>query len=203
MEAFSEGYRAYSAGDWDAAEEIFSAGTDARYRIALAYVCMDRQDGKADPARAFGIFRELAEQGDRIACTDLGFCYAFGIGCQESPADAFAWYRRAAEAGFPRAMNNLAVCFLQGTGTSKDPAAAIAWLKKCDAQSDAMVLCNLGSAYAAAGDEAQAVCCYEKAAQRGDALAIRKLRERGMDVGGYTQQDADFGAELFAELMIP
>ena len=196
---FEEGYRAYCAGEWDSAECIFSSRDDDRWRIALAYVYMDRDDGRADPVRTFELLHELAERGNLTACTDLGYCFAFGIGCEKSPEDAVTWYRLAADAGMTRAMNNLAVCYTRGSGTVKDPARAIALLEKCE-EGDGMVLSNLGSAYAAAGDEAMAVRYDRKAAEAGDPRAIEKLRERGMDVSGYTAKDVDFGAVLFAEL---
>ena len=87
---FEAGYAAYRAGDFDRAAECFS-GDDDHSQIALAYVCMNRTDGRADPGRAFEILRDLAERGDPIACTDLGFCLFYGVGCRPDEERAFFW----------------------------------------------------------------------------------------------------------------
>ena len=196
---FNSGYAAYRAEDWAGALACFS-GSDPRSRIAQAYVWMNRTDGKAAPEKAFDIFQELAEQGDPIGCTDLGFCFCYGIGCVSDQAKAFRWYEKAAKMGFPRAMNNLAVCYIQGLGVEPDPQKAVEWLEKTGADSDGMILCNLGSAYAAVGDRQKATLCYRKAAAQGDPKAIDHLRQWGENVSAFTAVEPDLDAVLFGEL---
>ena len=196
---FNAGYAAYRAEEWDEAAVCFS-GSDRISRIAGAYVRMNRTDGKAAPEKAFEIFRELAEQGDPIGCTDLGFCFCYGIGCKPDHAQAFRWYETAARMGFPRAMNNLAVCYIQGIGVEPAPHKALEWLGRTDDDSDGMILCNMGSAYAAAGNRQQAILCYRKAAVLGDPMAIDHLSRWGEDVSAFTAVAPDLDAVLFGEL---
>ena len=196
---FNEGYAAYRVENWDKAAACFS-GSDAISRIAQAYVWMNRTDGKAAPDKAFEIFQGLAEQGDPIGCTDLGFCFCYGIGCESDQTQAFRWYEKAAKMDFPRVMNNLAVCYIQGLGVEPNPQKAVEWLKKTGSDSDGMVLCNLGSAYAAVGNREQAILCYQKAAAHGDAKAIEHLRKWGEDVSAFTAIEPDLDAVLFGEL---
>ena len=196
---FDDGYAAYRAEEWDKAAACFS-GSDAKSRVAQAYVWMNRTDGKADPEKAFEVFGELAEQGDPIGCTDLGFCFCYGIGCESDQTQAFRWYEKAAKMDFPRAMNNLAVCYIQGLGVEPDPQKAVEWLEKTGIDSDGMILCNLGSAYAAVGNRQQAILCYRKAASHGDPKAIDHLRQYGEDVSAFTAIAPDLDAVLFGEL---
>ena len=63
-----------------------------------------------------------------------------------------------------------------------------------------MILCNQGSAYAAAGNRQQALLCYRKAAVQGDPKAIDHLRQWGEDVSAFTVIEPDLDAVLFDEL---
>ena len=196
----NEGYAAYRSEDWDRALTLFS-GSDLKSKIAHAYVWMNRTDGKAAPEKAFEIFQELAEQGDPIGCTDLGFCYCYGIGCEPDQSMAFHWYEKAALMDFPRAVNNLAVCYIQGLGVEPDPQKAVDLLEKLDSYSDGMILCNLGSAYSAAGDLQRAILYYKKAAALNDPKAIDHLSKLGEDVSAFKAKEPDFDAVLFGELI--
>jgi Caspase domain/Sel1 repeat len=119
--------------------------------------------------------RELAEQGDANAQTNLGFRYANGEGVAKNLLEAVKWFRMAANQGLAAAQYNLGNSYNKGEGVVKDQVEAIKWYREAAAQGHAYALYNLGICYAngkgVEKDMVEAVKWYRKAAVRGHAEA--------------------------------
>ena len=73
------------------------------------------------------IFKELAEQGDPDAQTNLGFMYEDGQGVLQDYAEAVKWYRLAADQGDASAQTNLGFMYEDGQGVLQDNIKAHMW----------------------------------------------------------------------------
>ena len=108
------------------------------------------------PARVFGqddssftaYVRELADQGDAAAQSDLGFMYANGSGVTEDAEEAVRWFRLAADQGGAAAQNNLGLMYETGAGVLQDYVEAVRWYRLAADQGGAEAQYNLGVMYA-------------------------------------------------------
>ncbi len=91
----------------------FSAGLDA----------LDR----GDYATALRIFRQLADQGDAFAQTNLGLMYSKGQSVAQDYAATVRWYRKAADQGYAYAQYNLGFMYEKGHGVTQDNVQAHMW----------------------------------------------------------------------------
>jgi TPR repeat protein len=64
-----------------------------------------------DYATAYRLLRPLADQGDALAQTNLGFMYANGRGVPQDYSKALEWFGKAADQGFAIAQTNLGVMY--------------------------------------------------------------------------------------------
>lgn len=103
-----------------------------------------------NPAAAFLVFRQAAEQGSATAQLELGAFYdplatAKG-GFTPDGARAADWYERAALAGLPEAQRKLGLLYAKGgAGLAADPTKARTWLQQAAAQNDADAKKALGA----------------------------------------------------------
>ncbi len=89
-------------------------------------------DGKAmprDPAAAFRLTQQAAEQGYVPAEEAVGMMYADGKGVQQNYEEAGKWWVKAAEGGNLRAANNVAQLYRNGEGVRRDRTIADKWSK--------------------------------------------------------------------------
>ena len=95
---------------------------------------------EGDERKAFELFRQAVEQGDRNALLNLGYCYDEGVGTKKNKRKALYWYKKAGESA---AYINIAIHY----STIGDFKRAERWyldaLKKGD-QSAALGLAKLG-----------------------------------------------------------
>ena len=89
--------------------------------------------------------RRLAEQGDAIAQSILGFMYANGEGVPEDDAEAVRWFRMAAEQGDATAQSNLGFMYANGEGVPENDAEAVRWYRMAAEQGDVLAQYNLGA----------------------------------------------------------
>ncbi|MDD3063871.1 MAG: tetratricopeptide repeat protein, partial [Massilibacteroides sp.] len=61
---------------------------------------------------------------------NIGRCYYFGHGLEQSYEKAFECFKKAAEEGYPQAQNNVAMCYYQGIGVIRDVTEAKKWIQK-------------------------------------------------------------------------
>ena len=69
-----------------------------------------------DHATALREWTPLAEQGDALAQSSLGFMYEKGRGVPPDYKTAVKWYRFAAEQGYAAARYNLGLMYKRGQG---------------------------------------------------------------------------------------
>ncbi len=77
-------------------------------------------DGEGRYDEAFAIFMELAEKGDMMGMTSVGFYYECGYSVEADPAKALEWYLKSAELGEQYALARAANAYYWGVGTEKD-----------------------------------------------------------------------------------
>jgi len=77
---------------------------------------------RGDYAKAFVIWKELADDGDIAAMRNVGQLYRRGLGVERDPVMAFRYYGRAAELGLATAMANVGVMYVTGEGVEANPA---------------------------------------------------------------------------------
>jgi TPR repeat protein len=123
--------------------------------------------------------KEMAEQGDANAQSDLGFRYANGEGVAKNLLEAVKWFRKAANQGLAEAQYNLGNSYLKGEGVAKDAVEAVKWFRKAADQGDVFGQNRMGFCYTngegVSKDMAEAVKWYRKAADQGYANAQNNL----------------------------
>jgi len=122
---------------------------------------------------------EMAEAGDKYACTCLGEMYRIGHGVDQDYLRAVEWYCKAAEQGHAIAQYYLGVMYHYGRGVDKNHLIAVEWFRKAAEQGHSIAQRKLGLMYEYGyGDDknkSTAVEWYRKAAEQGDADAQRYL----------------------------
>ncbi len=82
-----------------------------------------------DPAQAFRLTLEAAEQGNVSAEAMVGMMYAIGKGTELNFAEATKWWNKAAEAGNLLAAQSLSMVYRGGAGVKSDAALSEKWGK--------------------------------------------------------------------------
>ncbi len=137
-----------------------------------------------DIAKAYKIWKPLAEQGDAGAQNNLGHLYlgtAQGVVPQDF-AKALKWYSKAAEQWHASAYYSIGMLHLLGIGVSRDNAKAVKWIRKSAEQGYDYAQYFLGDMYAKGWlvpqDDTEAIKWMRKAAIQGNLDAQRYLRQR-------------------------
>ena len=142
-----------------------------------------------DYATALRAWRPLAQRGDALAQTWLGWLYEQGQGVVKDEAEAVQWYRKAAAQGNDDAQKNLGVLYTEGRGVAQDAYEAVRWYRKAALQGNASAQHNLGVLYTeghgVVQDDATALQWYRKATLQGHApaqYALGRWYEQGKGV---------------------
>jgi TPR repeat protein len=61
--------------------------------------------------KAFELFHEAANQGDKNSQLNLGYCYDEGVGTKKNQRKAMYWYKKAAQKGDLAAYTNIAIYY--------------------------------------------------------------------------------------------
>lgn len=137
--------------------------------------------GQKDYVAAFKMFRELAEQGDPAAQSNVGYYYDKGLAVTRDPEEAVRWYRLAAQNGDLYAQYNLGVMYETGTGVPQDYAESFKWFMRSAEQGDREAAVYIGLFYeeglGRAVDMLQAYAWFHLAAVRHDLYGARKRDE--------------------------
>jgi uncharacterized protein len=101
--------------------------------LAATPVFAGAQDGIAalehqDYPRAVRIFRPLAERGDPVAQTYLGYMYYYGYGVPQNYIEAAVLLNAAADQGSGLAQYLLGLMYDKGQGVPQDYVQAYKWL---------------------------------------------------------------------------
>jgi TPR repeat protein len=140
---------------------------------------------RGDRARAFQIWRPLAENGDPDAQFWIGFAYQNGLGAPRDPAQALSWYRKAADHGNAFAQNWLGAMYRAGRRVTQDYAEALRWYRKAAGQGDADAQSKLGDMYAEGNgvpqDYIQAYTWYSLVASHSTIATLRDYATKDRD----------------------
>ncbi|MBE9606937.1 sel1 repeat family protein [Acetobacteraceae bacterium H6797] len=94
---------------------------------------------EGDYGTALALWEPLARAGNARAQSNIGSCFAEGLGVPRDPKLALQWLTLAAEAGHPTGERNLAALYLQGAeGIEPDPTRAAALYRRAAEQGDAL-----------------------------------------------------------------
>jgi len=102
---------------------------------------------RGDYATALRIMRELADQGNAVAQSNLGYMYLKGEGVTQDYAAAMMWYRKAADQGEADAQAQLGLMYNKGQGVTQDYKETLKWYRKAADQGNAGAQFNLGAMY--------------------------------------------------------
>jgi len=99
---------------------------DSRALKGLAYMRLNPDEARYDPAKAAAFLEQAAEAGDPEAMFELARMYERGIGVEQDVDKALALFRKSADEGFADAINDLGFLHFQGgLGIVRDPKKAI------------------------------------------------------------------------------
>lgn len=127
--------------------------------------------------KATFFFRKAAENGDRVAQYNLGYCYETSI--YSNKREAFNWYLKAATQGDADAQNNVGLFYYYGIGVNQDYTQAFKWFLKSANGNSSFASKYLGRCYeygyGVQTNYQKAVDWYAKA----DVLALTEERDLG------------------------
>lgn len=99
---------------------------DTRSMLGLAYIRLNPEDTRFDPAQAVSFLERAVERGSPEAQMELAKLYEQGIGVTVDEARALELYQAAADQGFADAINDLGFLYYQGgLGLRPNPTKAL------------------------------------------------------------------------------
>lgn len=99
---------------------------DTRSMLGLAYIRLNPEDSRFDPAQAVSFLQRAVERGSPEAQMELAKLYEQGIGVDVDEARALELYQAAADQGFADAINDLGFLhYLGGLGLRPNPEKAL------------------------------------------------------------------------------
>jgi TPR repeat protein len=142
-------------------------------------------------AMAAKLFRPLADQGNTVAQSKLGWLYNFGQGVARDYKEAEKLYRLAADKGDASAQMNLGEMYYYGLGVPQDYKEAIKWYRLAADQGVASAQFDIGFMYdnrqGVFQDYKEAEKWYRLAAVQGNVLAQWSLGAMYYDGKGVPQ----------------
>lgn len=102
-DTMEEAYRAYAAGDYPRAQELWlsrarAGDTDAQ--INLGHLYESGLGVERDRRQALVWYRQAAEQGNPDAQFQVGLMHELGLGVEPDIQEAESWYQLATDQGF-------------------------------------------------------------------------------------------------------
>ncbi len=190
-QSYDAGMRAYDAGDFAKALEIW--GPVAENGDAVAQYSLGKllENGGAgvprDVVAAAQWYQRSASQGVSAAQNNLGLMYAQGRGVPQDVVRAAKFWRDAGAKDHVIAQFNLGLAYFRGEGVAEDRGEALRWFRRAgelglaDAQYALGQIIRMGLAGAA--DEAAALHWYQLAAAQDHVKAetqAQQLRDAGV-----------------------
>jgi hypothetical protein len=199
-EPYDDGMRAYEAGDFPKALELW--GPMAENGDAIAQYSLGKllENGAAgvpsDLVAAAKWYRRSAGQGITAAQNNLGLMYAQGRGVPQDVTRAAELWRAASEKDHVIAQFNLALAYFRGEGVREDRPEALRWFRRAGDLGLANAQYALGQVIrmglAGEADQAEALYWYELAAGQGHVKAETQAQElRAAGVRARTIQAAE------------
>jgi TPR repeat protein len=161
-------------------ERAAAGDAAAQYALGERYAAGDGVE--QDRTAALHLFRQAAIQGHAAAQWRLGSIMssmgeAAAYGLQADGAAALRWLEAAARQDHGDAMSLVAYAYELGLGTEVSPATAACWWWRLAGRGDADAMHRLGTIARNGSLLPQAAHWFRAAAERGDMLALRYLRE--------------------------
>jgi hypothetical protein len=104
---------------------------DTRSMLGLAYIRLNPEDSRFDPAEAVSFLERAVERGSPEAQMELAKLYEQGIGVDVDEARALELYQAAADQGFADAINDLGFLHYQGgLGLRPNPEKALEFFER-------------------------------------------------------------------------
>jgi len=104
---------------------------DTRSMLGLAYIRLNPNEGRFDPAAAVDFLTRAAEAGSPEAQFELAKLYERGTGVERDEPRALALYREAADQNYADAINDLGFLHYQGgLGLPADPKKALGFFER-------------------------------------------------------------------------
>ena len=121
----------------------------ALFGVAAAGALEDARtaEQRGDYATEIALLRPLADQGNAVAQTGLGWMYEHGHGVPQDYAQALVWYRKASLQGDARAQLKLGVMYDNGRGVAQDYGQTAVWYRKAADQGNVPAQDLLGVMY--------------------------------------------------------
>lgn len=115
--------------------------------VNLGNLFLEGKGVAKNPAKAFELYRQAADQGGLIAVHNMGFCYYNGIGVKKDFQKAFQCFSKAAEQNYAPSQTELGRCYYYGHGVARDHEEALKWLHKADTQGNMKAKIYIGLYY--------------------------------------------------------
>ncbi|MGC9418558.1 MAG: caspase family protein [Rhodovulum sp.] len=116
---------------------------DTRSILGLAYMRLNPEAARFDPADAARLFARAAEAGSPEAQFELAKLYETGLGVPQDEARALDLYRQAAAQDFADALNDLAFMYYQGgLGLPRDQQRALGFFQRAAEQRHPQAMFN-------------------------------------------------------------
>lgn len=152
---------------------------DAQAQIKLANEFYSKKNYK----EAIDLYRKAADQGNIAGEYNLGIMYEKGLGVKKDVIQAITWYQKGANQKDKDSLRNLINAQIKLAGQlyqDKNFKDSVLWYRKVADLGSAVGQYNLGILYekglGVAKDDNQAHSWFQKAADQGDADAIKKLK---------------------------
>lgn len=191
MRSYDDGLRAYHAGDFTRALEIWeplakNGNRNPQYSLGKLF-----ENGAAgvprDSAAAAEWYQHSANQGFAAAQNNLGLMYAQGRGVPQDLTRAAELWCAASEKDHVIAQFNLGLAYQRGEGVGQDRLHALYWLRRTSDRGLAAAQYALAQLFRThRGGEwgkAEALYWYQRAAAQGHAKAetqAQRLRDAGV-----------------------
>ena len=127
-----EAQRAYAAGHYDVARQLWAAQAEAgdtAAQLGLGNLYDLGQGVTRDPAIAYGWYRRAAVSGSPAAEFNVAAMCDTGDGVPRNVTEAALWYGRAAAHGNRRAQYNLGQLYASGDGVPRNLDQAEVWFR--------------------------------------------------------------------------
>lgn len=134
VDKFKIGSKAYQAGQYDRAHELWqplAENGDIRAQYAIGRLYEKGRGVERNLETAISWYRKAAERGHADSEYRIAVGYAYGLGVKRDEAEGLSWLRRAANHGQKRAQKVLAQAYEEGRlGLNADPERARYWYDK-------------------------------------------------------------------------
>lgn len=131
--AVADASEAWAALKPDQEEQLLALAEqgDTRSMLGLAYIRLNPNQDRFDPAEAVSYLQRAADAGSPEAQFELAKLYERGTGVEADPARALALYQAAAEQDFADAINDLGFLHYQGgLGLPANPQKALSFFER-------------------------------------------------------------------------